>query len=621
MHDNNPYVSLLLITGLAVSVPLLASRFRRFNVPVVVGEILAGVVIGASGFNLVGPSEILTFLKELGFAYLMFLSGLEVDVRFLTNRSPARAQESWWSRPLPLACAAFVGTFLLALAASCVLGWMGMVKSPLLMSLILSTTSLGIVLSVLKEKGQIGSAYGQHFLLAALVADLATLTLLALVIASMSGGLALSVQLVLVLGLAFALTARLGKAFASVPILKQVVNELSHATSQIQVRGAFALMVAWVVLAEALGMEMILGAFLAGVFVSLMAGPEHSLLREKLDAIGFGFFVPVFFIMVGVEFDLFVLFGSATALLLVPLLLFTAYAVKLIPSLLYRRHFSMRETLAGGFLVSSCLSLAIAASAVALKLEQITPAVNSAVVLVAIITSALSPWLFSTLCPTREAGQRAGVIIAGSGHVAQLLARRLSKVGLEVTIVGDNLSRAADLREAGLRVVEAAPDNEADLREAGAASAEDIVALTGSSTSRLAICTLARTTFQIPQVIARVTSARLLEELQRMGVKCVQPELATVVALEGALRFPTAFDVLLEHEDEVEVGEAVLRNTAFEGLPLRLLRLPGNALILSIRRDAGVIVPHGDTTLEGGDHLAMIGSHESLRDARELLEV
>ncbi len=621
MHESSPYISLLMITGLAVSVPLLASRFRRLKIPLVVGEIVAGVIVGTSGLNLIEPSEILTFLKEMGFAYLMFLSGLEIDFRFLTDKSPTRAQNRWWSRPLPLACAAFAGTCLLAFGASSVLAWMGMVKSPLLMSLILSTTSLGIVLPVLKEKGQLGTESGQYFLIAALVADIATLTLLTLVIASMSGGLKLSVLLILVLGLAFALTARIGKVFASVPILKQIVAELSHATSQIQVRGAFALMVAWVVLAEALGMEMILGAFLAGVFVSLMAGPEHSLLREKLDAIGFGFFVPIFFIMVGVEFNLLVLFSSAKVLLLVPLLLFTAYAVKLIPSLLYRLRFSFHETLAGGFLLSSRLSLIIAASAVALKLEQITPAVNSAVVLVAIVTSALSPWLYSVLCPTRETDQRKGVIIAGTDHVAVLLARRLSKVGVEVTLVSDNLSRTSELHDARVSTIEAHPESEAALRAAGAESADALVALTRSTASRLAICSLGRMTFQIPHVIARVTSARLLEKLQALGVKCVQPELATVVALEGALRFPTTFDVLLQQEDEVEVGEAVLGNTTFEGLPLRLLQLPGNAMIVSIRRDTATVVPHGDITLEDGDHLAMIGSHQSLTDARELLEV
>ena len=153
MHESSPYISLLMITGLAVSVPLLASRFRRLKIPLVVGEIVAGVIVGTSGLNLIEPSEILTFLKEMGFAYLMFLSGLEIDFRFLTDKSPTRAQNRWWSRPLPLACAAFAGTCLLAFGASSVLAWMGMVKSPLLMSLILSTTSLGIVLPVVKEKG------------------------------------------------------------------------------------------------------------------------------------------------------------------------------------------------------------------------------------------------------------------------------------------------------------------------------------------------------------------------------------------------------------------------------------------------------------------------------------
>ncbi len=619
MHSH--YVSLLMITGLAVFVPVLASRFNKLKLPIVVGEILAGVLIGTSGLNLIQPSEILTFLKELGFVFLMFLSGLEVDFRRLTDKSssPGGKRPGWG--PLPLACMTFAATCLLAFGVSSILAGMGMVKSPLLMSLILSTTSLGIVLPVLKEKELLGSDCGYHFWLAALVADLATLTLLTLVIASTSGGLELSVFLVLTLCVAFALTARLGRAFASVPILKQVFRELSHATAQIQVRGAVALMVAWVVLAEALGMEMILGAFLAGAFVRLMAGSEHSLLREKLDALGFGFFVPIFFIMVGVDFDLLVLFSSTRALLLFPLLLVAAYAVKLIPAFLYRLRFSLRETMAGGFLLSSRLSLIIAASAVALKLEQITPEVNSAVVLVAIVTSALSPWLFSTLCPVREKHQRKGVIIAGTDHIAELLARRVSNWDIEVTLVGNDLTRLQEIRHAGFKVVEGPPEDEAVLREAGAANAETLVAMAGNSAVRQTVCTLARNTFEIPHVIARVSSVRLLKRLKEMSVKCVQPALAMVIALEGALRFPTAFEDLLEHEEEVEVGEAVLRNTAFEGLPLSLLQLPGNALIVSIRRESTVLVPHGETTLEDGDHLALIGSHESVCDARELLEV
>ncbi len=242
-------------------------------------------------------------------------------------------------------------------------------------------------------------------------------------------------------------------------------------------------------------------------------------------------------------------------------------------------------------------------------------------VLVAIVTSALSPWLFSTLCPVREKHQRKGVIIAGTDHIAELLARRVSNWDIEVTLVGNDLTRLQEIRHAGFKVVEGPPEDEAVLREAGAANAETLVAMAGNSAVRQTVCTLARNTFEIPHVIARVSSVRLLKRLKEMSVKCVQPALAMVIALEGALRFPTAFEDLLEHEAEVELGEAVLRNTDLEGLPLRLLQLPGNALIVSIRRESTVLVPHGETTLEDGDHLALIGSHESVCDARELLEV
>jgi Trk K+ transport system NAD-binding subunit len=100
----------------------------------------------------------------------------------------------------------------------------------------------------------------------------------------------------------------------------------------------------------------------------------------------------------------------------------------------------------------------------------------------------------------------------------------------------------------------------------------------------------------------------------------VQSGQALAVALEGALRFPTAFEVLLRQDDEVELGEAVLRNRRFAGARIRNVRLAGDALILSIRRNRDVLVPRADTVLVLNDRLALVGSPEGLRAARELLE-
>ncbi|MGD2050601.1 MAG: cation:proton antiporter, partial [Chloroflexota bacterium] len=289
--------ALLLITGLATLIPVLAKRLDRFGVPIVVYEILAGMIVGTSGLNLIETSPILTFLAEFGFAFLMFLSGLELDLRLLTPTGAAIDGERRWTQPLPLGALIFLGTLLLAFIASSLFAPPGASSNPILLGLILSTTSLGVVVPVLKERDLTASLFGQYILVAASIADFATLLLLTTDIAILRRGLTLDLLLIPTLLLIFIMVARFS-ARASQGRLRQILNNLSSATSQIRVRGAIALMVAWVVLAEALGVELILGAFLAGAIAGLFSGPEEQIAREKLDAIGYGFFIPIFFIMV-----------------------------------------------------------------------------------------------------------------------------------------------------------------------------------------------------------------------------------------------------------------------------------------------------------------------------------
>jgi Kef-type K+ transport system membrane component KefB len=157
--------------------------------------------------------------------------------------------------------------------------------------------------------------------------------------------------------------------------------------------------VGFIVLAEILNAEMILGAFVAGVVISLLTTSPDRKVEKDLEAFGFSFFIPVFFVLVGVGFDIRELTASNEALLLVPVLLVAALVVKFIPALLFRISFTWTETIAAGSLLSARLSLIIAASLIALDLGIVTPAVNSAIILVAIITVTLSPMLFSQLMP------------------------------------------------------------------------------------------------------------------------------------------------------------------------------------------------------------------------------
>ena len=614
MEQDFPVVSLLIITGLAAVVPLFSRRLKRLRIPIVVGEILAGMIVGRSGFNLIQESSTLDFLSTFGFTYLMFLSGLEVDFSTMAGRRKG-GQKSLLSHPAIMGVAVFAATLVGGNLAAFGLERLGLVQTPLVMALILSTTSLGIVVPVLKERRLSNTDYGQALLLSALVADFATLLLVSVVVAAVSRGLTLDLLLVLLLLAVFAAFSHIGRQAAQFPRLRLAIDELAHATAQIKVRGAFALMVIFMVVAEGVGTEIILGAFLAGAAVSLLSDREGSHLHMKMDAIGFGFFIPIFFIMVGARFDLFSLFSSPKALLLVPVLVVVAYAIKFIASLLFKLRFSWRETLGAGALLSSRLSLIIAAAAISLELGVIDDATNAAVILVAIVTCTVSPILFNRFLPVEEEMVRKGVILAGLGEMSALLADRLRQSGDQVTLLGTGKHRIDDMRRRGHTVLAADPTDPEALEAAGASTAAALMAVTSEDEVNLEVCRVAQERFRIPNRIALVRDREVRDILVSNSTRVVQPQTAAVLALAGALQFPAAFDMLSDPADGVEVRETALRNPRMNGQQLRKIQLPGGVLLLGLRRDGDVLVPHGDTVLREGDVLMLLGHPEELKDA------
>ena len=212
MEEQFPFLSLLIITGLAAFVPLLASRFQKLRLPIVVGEILVGMIIGKSGFNLIESSPALDFLTTFGFTYLMFISGLEVDFGILTPKLPGKGNRRWLDNPVNLGLLVFGATIVLAFLAAIGLWEGGLIGQPFMIALILSTTSLGIVVPVLKERDLTGTRYGQTLLMSALVADFGTLLLIAIEVTILSRGLTPEILLVLFLFVAFAVAVRVHQA-------------------------------------------------------------------------------------------------------------------------------------------------------------------------------------------------------------------------------------------------------------------------------------------------------------------------------------------------------------------------------------------------------------------------
>ena len=619
MENHETFQSLLVLTLLALAVPLAVRQIDRFvHLPIIVGEIIAGIIVGRSGFNLIHETAILKFLADFGFIFLMFLSGLELNLAALRQPQNGGQKVFFWRRPAGLAGLAFVLTLLLAMGAGFVFWKADMTRNPLLMGMILSTTSLGMVVPVLKERELMSRPYGQCLLITTLLSDFIPLLLLGLLISILTQGFTLNLFLFLVLLLVFVGGAKVSRWANRHTLTRHILEELSHATAQIRVRGAFALIVLWVVLAGWLGTQAILGAFLAGAIIAQTRRGPQSVFEEKLDAIGYGFFIPIFFIIIGARFDLPALTESPSALWLTPLLIGLCYAVKLLPALCFRCLFSWRESIAGGLLLASRLSLIVAASAIALDMKLITQATNSAIILVAIVTCTISPVLFNRLLPRQKGKKRTGTIILGTDFLAEMLGKRLLHDGETVTFIGRDVARLEKLRESGFSVVIGPPEQETVLTQAGAEHARALVALSNDPELIVRVGRYGRERFQIPSVVARAEIPDQVKMLQSLNVQVVQPALAMALALEGALHFPTALSMLTDRSDEFDLVDAPLGNPELIDAPLRQVHLQGQAVVLGVRRrgEDEVIVPHGDTVLRAGDVLMLCGHPKMLEEAR-----
>jgi len=418
---------------------ILLPRVQLLRIPLVVGEILIGIALGRSGFGLI-PEDTdpwLDLLSSFGFAFLMFLSGMEIDLRSLrVGAAGSGASGKGGLRSLLIVTfSIFTLTLVTSLALSVGLVWMGYIESPWIMALIMSTTSVGLVMPLLKERGEAGTSFGQTLILGAVVADFVTMLLITVVVAFYEqAGLTLDVLVVGTLFLAFFGVLWVGRKLMSrEDALVKRLAFTAPKTAELPVRVAMTLMLGFVVFSEVIGSEIILGAFLAGAaFASLSRKSVHGLVGMKLDAIGFGFFIPIFFIMVGANFDVQALLEDRTALWLVPLLVFFAFAVKIVPSLLLSKFYGRRNAIAAGVLLSSRLSLIIAASAIGLRIGVITPEVNTAIILVAIITCVASPAIYAKLRPARGDDEGEAVDLdAFIGHVV----KKKGRAGLALQLV------------------------------------------------------------------------------------------------------------------------------------------------------------------------------------------
>jgi Kef-type K+ transport system membrane component KefB len=344
-----------------------------------------GIVIGPSGLGWVKPDLPVSILALVGLAFLLFLSGLEIDVQRLRGRI------------LNLTALGFVVSFAIAIVVGIGLKAGGFVKSPLFVAIVLVATSLGVIVPVLKDSNNISSSFGQLVIAAASIADFGAIILLSLFFSG-KGSTSLAGTLILlgVFGLVVVLVGFAIAGFEHSMSLSRVLQRLQDTTAQIRVRAAFVLLIGFTALAQSVGLETILGAFAAGALLSLIDHDEamtHPQFRLKLEAVGFGVFIPTFFVTSGLRFDLNALFSSASTVARVPLFLLAIYLARGLPAFVYVRLLGRSRSVIAGVLQATSLPFIVAATQIGLQLGVVSRASAAGLVAAGLLSVVISPAL------------------------------------------------------------------------------------------------------------------------------------------------------------------------------------------------------------------------------------
>ncbi|WP_201331824.1 cation:proton antiporter, partial [Lactobacillus nasalidis] len=382
-------LSLFLTVFLALVIPIVMARLRVTTVPTAVAEIIVGILMGKSCLNLITQTSQLTFLSNLGVIVLMFLSGMEIDFDLLSPKKHTRARKSECGKtvkPLVVAAWSFGGVAAASVLLAVGMRALGLFSDVALASIIFMTVALGVVIATLKEKEILNRPIGQTILLTAVMGEVIPLLLLT-IYSSLNGGDAGKLWLIVFL---FAAAIVLLRRFKR-PYLW--FAKVTKATTQLDIRLAFFLIFALVTVAEQVGAENILGAFLAGMVMKLLEPTQAT--KDKLTSIGYGFFIPIFFIRTGVNLNLKLLFANPQALALLPVLVVCFFLAKLPVTLNYMRVFNKRNAFAGGFLTATTITIVLPTLQVARKLKAITATQSSAFILAAVIVCIACPIVFN----------------------------------------------------------------------------------------------------------------------------------------------------------------------------------------------------------------------------------
>jgi Kef-type K+ transport system membrane component KefB len=389
------FQGVFLISCIAVIAPLLARSPYLSVVPIVAMELMLGVLIGPSGLKLVVNDAAIDFIGKLGLVFLFFQAGFEFKLKEIGRE------------PLRLGLMAWLGSLATAIAIVALLYLTGLVRAPILVAIILTTTAFGVLLPVLRQADDLKTDFGRHVMGSAAIGELGPLLLASIALAGDKHHLHQTVLSTLFLALV--VVVLWGLAAARGDHLARQFSAWLGQSDILPVRVALVMLLGFVSLADAFGMETVVGAYAAGLAITLLVdGERRAHLEDRLTAIGSGFFVPVFFVASGIELDLSSLVSSPSGLFRFLLFCAAFLAVRIAPLHLYRRALSARDLPALALLSSTTLPLVVAIAYLGARSGGMAPENASALVAAAVVTVTLFPTLALALRRASRKGEAPG---------------------------------------------------------------------------------------------------------------------------------------------------------------------------------------------------------------------
>ncbi|AVK64639.1 potassium transporter [Lactobacillus sp. CBA3606] len=611
-------VSLVIILFAALLIPLVMAKFKINSLPTAVMEIIVGIILGPSLFNLVSMNTSISQLSTIGVIVLLFLSGLEIDFSLFKKRRAALTpleQKQAGSlpkySPVRLSVYAYSTVLILSLLLAATFKVTGLFSDFGLATILFATISLGIVIAALKEKELLSKAFGQTILLISVFGELIPmmgLTLYASIFGSNSQSLWL---LLLILAVAAVLLLRFKPFF-------HFYQNINKSTTQLDIRLAFFLIVTMVTVAESVGAENILGAFVAGIVLKLLQPNEST--RERLDSIGYGFFIPIFFISTGVDLNLRTLLTSGKTLLLIPLFFFAYMIAKLGGYWVLKLRFKQANALAGTALTATTMTMVLAILRVAKSMKTITTDQSGAFLLAALLTCVVSPLIFNKFYSAeKEDLVKTSVHFIGANLSTVPVAQQLRKGWYDVQMFTNHPQNYKTYHaQAPVQLLE---NFTAEELEAQGVFDTDILVLGHIDAERNYELAKAANTYGVRRIIVRFEDRNVLneheDELRDLGVEVYNTPEANITLLRSLIESPST--LLMLRDTENSIYEVRVANRLYTNVQIKNLQFAKDITISQVIRNRRVIVPNGSTTIQYGDRLIFTGSKQAAPLIRQAL--